>query len=271
MISITQSVKSEAVVQVSIIMPCYNGVRYLRQAVESVKGQFFTDWELLIIDNNSSDGSRELIQTLAIEDHRIVSLQCIELGAANARNTGIDTARGRYIAFLDCDDVWLPEKLQRQIQAMHTCRAALCWSSYRVIDATGQQLRDQIANESIDYESFMTKRNVIGCLTVIYDSEQLGKHYMPSIRMRQDYALWAKIIRVAEERNFSLIGLREVLACYRVHDEAMTRNKFKAAYYQWRLYRSVEKLSVSTSLYYLWHYLVQAVIDRSKANSSARI
>ncbi len=252
-------------IQVSIVMPCFNGIKYLEQAVESIRRQTFTEWELLIIDNNSIDGSLALIQALALEDSRIVALQCFEPGAAKARNTGIERARGRYIAFLDCDDIWMPEKLQRQIQVMQSCGAVFCWSSYRVINAIGQPIRDQLADQTIDYESFMTKRSVIGCLSVIYDSERLGKLFMPNIRMRQDYALWARIIRLAEEKHFPFFGIRDVLAYYRVHDEALTRNKFKAAFYQWCLYRDVEQLTVFTSLRYFWHYLFRAVIDRSKA------
>jgi glycosyltransferase involved in cell wall biosynthesis len=246
-------------------MPCHNGAKYLREAVESVKQQSHQDWELLIVDNNSKDGSLTLIQALASEDSRIVVLRCSAPGAAKARNTGIEKSRGRYIAFLDCDDVWLPAKLERQIQAMQSCDAVFCWSSYRVITAVGQPIRDQLADQEIEYESFMTKRSVIGCLTVIYDSERLGKLFMPNIRMRQDYALWARIIRLAKEKHFPLFGIRDVLAYYRVHDAAMTQNKFKAAFYQWCLYRDVEQLPVFTSLRYFWHYLFRAVIDRSKA------
>lgn len=251
-------------VQVSIIMPCFNGMKYLEDAVESIRGQTFTEWELLIIDNNSTDSSLALIQAMALDDSRIVALQCIEPGAANARNVGIEKARGRYIAFLDCDDVWLPEKLQRQIHAMMSCGAVFCWSSYRVINAVGKPIRDQLADQSINYESLMTKRSVIGCLTVIYDSKRLGKLYMPNIRMRQDYALWSKIIRLANERHFSVVGIRDILACYRVHDEAMTRNKFRAALYQWCLYRDIEKLTVLNSLRYFWHYFFRALIDQIK-------
>jgi teichuronic acid biosynthesis glycosyltransferase TuaG len=251
-------------VLVSIVMPCFNGMKYLEEAVESIRCQTFTKWELLIIDNNSTDDSLALIEALAFEDSRISALQCSEPGAAKARNRGIEKARGRYIAFLDCDDLWLPEKLQRQIQAMMSCGAVFCWSSYRVINAVGKPNRDQLADQSINYESLMTKRCVIGCLTVIYDSERLGKLYMPNIRMRQDYALWSKIIRLANEQHFPLVGIRDILACYRVHDEAMTRNKCRAAFYQWCLYRDIEKLTVFTSLRYFWHYLFRALIDQSK-------
>ncbi len=252
---------SNDAVQVSIIMPCFNGMKYLEQAVESIRHQTYTKWELLIVDNNSTDGSLALIQALALEDSRIVVLQCTKPGAAPARNTGIEKAKGRYIAFLDCDDVWLPEKLQRQIHAMLSFDAVFCWSSYRLINAVGDVIRDEFADQEIDYVSFMTKRSVIGCLTVIYDSDRLGKLFMANIRMRQDYALWAKIIRLAEEKNFTIYGISDLLAYYRVHDEAMTRNKFKAAFYQWCLYRNIENLTLLTSLRYFMHYSFRALTN----------
>lgn len=245
-------------------MPCFNGIKYIKQAVESIKCQTFTEWELLIIDNNSTDDSLAYIQALVLENSNIFMLQCLDSGAAKARNIGIEKARGRYIAFLDCDDIWLPEKLERQIQVMQSSGAVFSWTSYRVIDAAGQPIRDQLADQTISYESFMTKRSVIGCLTVIYDSEHFGKVFMPHIRMRQDYALWARIIRLANRQNFPLVGIRDVLAHYRVHDQAMTRNKLKAAFYQWALYRDIEKLTIFTSLRFFWFYLFWAVIDRSK-------
>ncbi len=247
---------------VSIIMPCFNGARYIALAVDSVIRQTFGDWELLIIDNNSIDDSLVRIQEFAFQDSRIILVQCSEPGAAKARNAGIKKARGRYIAFLDCDDVWLPEKLQRQIQAMLSSGAVFCWSSYRVINANGQAVRDQLASPEIKYETFMTKRSVIGCLTAIYDSEQLGKLYMPNIRMRQDYALWARIIHLVEEKKFLLLGITDVLAYYRVHDDAMTQNKIAAAFYQWCFYRDIEGLTRFSSLFYFLHYLFNAICDR---------
>lgn len=248
--------------QVSVIMPCHNGARYLRQSAESVLRQSFTDLELLIIDNNSTDGSTELIRSLAEADPRIVPLQCAAPGAAFARNTGIVRAKGRYIAFLDCDDYWAPEKLSRQVGAMQGTGAAFCWSSYRIVGADGQHLRDQIASPTTSYEAHMTKRSVIGCLTAVYDTDLVGKLLMPEIRMRQDYALWAQVIRKSESLGHPMVGLPEILATYRVHPSAMTRNKVTAARYQWNVYRNIEGHSFATSLRYFYHYVANALADR---------
>jgi teichuronic acid biosynthesis glycosyltransferase TuaG len=248
--------------RVSVVMPCYNGQRFLEQAVSSVLRQSYPDFELLIVDNNSSDGSAEIIRVLATGDPRIKPLRCPTPGAASARNTGIRSASGRYIAFLDCDDWWEPQKLHVQINAMRQAGAALSWSSYRIVGADGSFRRTQIASPRIDYESHMMKRSVIGCLTAVYDSALIGKPMMPDIRMRQDYALWAKIIRTATSLGLPLVGLPQALANYRVHDEAMTRDKWLAARYQWAVYRDVERHSLGTSVRYFGGYLWNALSDR---------
>lgn len=244
-------------------MPCHNGRRFLVQAIGSVLAQSRSELELLVVDNNSTDGSIEIARTLADGDRRVVPLLCQTPGAAHARNMGIQRASGRYIAFLDCDDWWEPEKLQRQVAAMQHYGAAMSWTSYRIVDEAARLIRDQIADPTTDYEAHMTKRSVIGCLTVVYDTALIGKVFMPVIRMRQDYALWARIIRTATASALPLVGLPEVLATYRVHDAGMTRNKVLAAWYQWSVYRDVEGLSLRTSLRYFWNYVVNAVLDRS--------
>lgn len=254
--------------RVSVIMPCHNGERFLAEAVASVQAQTLTDWELLVVDNQSSDGSWALAQSLAAADPRIVALQCASPGAAPARNAALARARGRYIAFLDCDDAWLPGKLARQIDAMRASGAALCWSAYQVVDEAGQMLRVQAAANTTTYDDHLAKRNVIGCATVVYDSTLLGRQPMPLIRMRQDYGLWARLIRLSEARGLALVGLPEVLARYRVHGAGMSSNKLKAAYYQWRLYRDVERLPMFGSARYFCSYVVQALRDRRAAPSS---
>ncbi len=247
---------------VSVVMPCYNGSRFIGEAVDSVRKQTIQDWELLIVDNASTDDSVAVVSALAEEDPRIIPLSCATRGAGSARNAGITYARGRYIAFLDCDDLWSPIKLERQLSIMKETGAVFCWSSYSVIDSSGLTIRRQLATESIDYDSFMSKRSIVGCLTAIYDAQHYGKVYMPLIRMRQDYALWAYLIRNAAQSKVPTVGIKEVLAFYRVHQMAMTRNKIRAAAYQWQLYRNVERLSFLTSLRYFVGYAINGIQER---------
>jgi teichuronic acid biosynthesis glycosyltransferase TuaG len=255
-------------IKVSVIMPCFNGYKYIEDAVNSVIKQTFQDWELIIIDNNSTDNSSGIIERLVNQDARIIKLVCHQKGAGFARNFGIQEARGRYIAFLDCDDLWSSEKLDRQIHAMQSNKAVFSWTSYQVIDPVGRHIRNQLADNQISYDLFMSKRSIVGCLTVVYDSVRLGKLFMPTIKMRQDYALWARIIRISNERKYTMIGLGDVLASYRIHDEALTKNKLRAAIFQWSFYRDEEKLSLLITLRFMFYYLMRAFIDRRKSISN---
>lgn len=248
---------------VSIVMPCYNGERYIRSAIKSVQAQTLPDWELLIVQNNSTDRSRQIVRTIQAEDSRIRDMDCLIPGAAAARNYGIDVAQGRYIAFLDCDDEWLPNKLELQIELLTRESAAFSWGSYEVIDGTGKTLRIQRSHAQTSYRDLLFKRKVIGCLTAIYDSHQFGKLMMPQIKMRQDYGLFLELLRIAEQKGLRAIGLEQCIARYRVHGSSMTQNKLAASYYQWQLYRRIEKLSLPISLAAMSSYIVCGLKDHA--------
>jgi teichuronic acid biosynthesis glycosyltransferase TuaG len=250
-------------VMCTVVMPFLNGGSYIKEAVHSVMAQTFSDWELIVIDDGSTDGSRDFVEGVATQDHRIRLCRTSgRTGAATARNLGISSAAGRYVAFLDCDDIWLPEKLARQVAFMQTHGLAFSWSSYMVIDSQGNSLRVQQAAEECSYFDLLTKRAVIGCLTAIYDRSLINTQLMPNIRMRQDYGLWLRLLRICKTRGLAARGLRESLAKYRLHAGAMTSNKFRAAWYQWRLYRDVEELSVFLSVYCLASYFFRGIGNR---------
>jgi teichuronic acid biosynthesis glycosyltransferase TuaG len=249
-------------------MPCRNGAKFLREAIESVRAQTVPSWQLLVVDNGSTDGSQRIVEEFSAIDRRVISLSTKVPGAAAARNVGIDAASGRLIAFLDCDDRWAPQKLERQIGRIERDDLAFCWSAYEVVNANGEKIRDQAASEYVTYGDLLRKRAVIGCLTAIYDTQLLGKQFMPDIRMRQDYALWLRLLKMSQSLGYSCAGVTESLAQYRVHDAGMTRNKLRAAFYQWRVYRDVEKLPVLESLSCMVAYLGGAVADRLIAPKS---
>jgi len=244
-------------------MPCHNGGQYIKFAIESIQAQTLSDWELLVIQNNSTDNSSEIVQSLRDKDARIQELDCQTPGAAAARNVGIAAARGRFIAFLDCDDQWLPNKLQEQIHLLEQESAAFSWASYEVMDAAGQTMRIQRCHTQTSYIDLLYKRKVIGCLTAIYDTHQFGKVMMPAIRMRQDYGLFLKLLRTAEQKGLRAIGLDQCVARYRVHAESMSHNKMRAAYFQWRLYRDIEKLPLMSSLAAMGRYFMHGIRDRA--------
>ncbi len=248
---------------VSIITPLYNSELYLAATIKSVKAQTLTDWEMLVVDDCSIDTSVQIVQSFAESDHRIKLLRLTtNAGAAVARNTAISAATGRYIAFLDSDDLWLASKLEHQVLFMQKNSLPFSWTSYEVVNEIGVIRGMQPAARQLSYNGLLRKQDVIGCLTAMYDTSVFGKQYMPQIRMRQDYGLWLRLLREAGEQQWICDGLPEVLAQYRLHKRAMTRNKARAAYYQWRLYRDVERLSLMTSFSCFVSYSINGVLNK---------
>ncbi|WP_054113710.1 glycosyltransferase family 2 protein [Marinagarivorans algicola] len=234
---------------VSIIMPCYNNEATIGKAVESVQRQTYIEWELLITDDGSIDGSVELIERLASSDKRIKFFSLQKNGGAGvARNNSIKNAVGRYIAFLDADDSWDPEKLDCQITFMKENGVALTYSAYQKIKG-GDLAGVVMPPEKITYKELIYS-NVIGCLTAVYDSHLLGKRYMPIIRKRQDMGLWLDILKDIEVAR----ATPGVLGYYNC-DSGMTKNKLSVLGYQWRFYRDVVELGVVRSL---WVFCVYA-------------
>ncbi|TCB80456.1 glycosyltransferase family 2 protein [Acinetobacter sp. ANC 4173] len=244
---------------VSIITPSYNSAKFIGKTIDSVISQTYKEWEMIIIDDCSIDSSVEAIKAYEAKDKRIKLIQLHEnSGAAVARNTGIQLAQGRFIAFLDSDDCWLPEKLERQIEFMLINDYSFTYTSYFKVDEEGKVLGVMPIPNKINYSELL-KTCVIGCLTVIYDTKKIGKQEFPLIRKRQDFALWLKILKKVSYAY----GLQENLANYTIRSDSISANKFKAAQYNWHLYRYIEKLSLFASFYYFLHYAIRGIV-RSK-------
>lgn len=244
---------------ISIITPVFNSSGSIRETLESVLRQSFEDWEHIFVDDFSQDDSAEIIESYATEDPRIRLIRLGgNFGAAVARNKGIEEAKGRFIAFLDSDDIWLPEKLFAQLEFMESTGAALSYTSYELISEEGVPTGlISCAQDSVSYKE-MLYYNRIGCLTAMYDAQQLGKVFMPDIRKRQDYALWLKILR----RVGTARGLDQVLALYRQRSGSISSNKLDLVRYHWRLFRGVEELSLTQSVYYLASNIVMKLVKR---------
>ena len=235
---------------VSVIIPSYKLEKFISKTIESVINQTYSNWEMIIVDDCSPDKSNEIIEKYMQKDNRIKLIKLNKNnGSAVARNTAIKEARGRYIAFLDADDLWLPKKLEKQIEFMKKNDLSFTYSSYYLIDEEENPLGVYNTIPEITYES-MLKTCSVGCLTAIYDSQKLGKMYMPNILKRQDYGLWLKILK----RIGKTKGMLEPLAVYRIRKNSVSSNKLKAAFYQWRVYRDIEKLNFFKSAYYFIHY-----------------
>lgn len=251
---------------VSIITPSYNAEKYLARTIESVLGQTFQDWEMIIVDDQSPDNANQLIEQYCQQDSRIKLLHLEKnSGAAVARNTAIKAAQGRYIAFLDSDDQWLPMKLEKQIFFMQKRNLAFSYTAYEKLNELGGFAGKVSVPEKVGYTDIL-KTNHIGCLTAIYDTKQLGKVYMPLIRKRQDLGLWLKILK----HTPYAYGLNEVLAQYQLRSDSISANKRVAAQYTWRLYREVEKLNLAKAMYYFSHNAVNGVL-RTKFPRLAKV
>ena len=221
---------------VSIIMPAYNCVDYISESIKSVQNQSYRNWELIVADDNSTDG------TVDADDNRIHLLETdINLGPAAARNRAINAARGDYIAFLDSDDIWYPDKLSRQISFMEQMGYDFTYTAYEKINERGEHMGVVIsAPKSVNYSSMLYQGDPIGNLTVVYNAEKLGKFYVPDIKKRNDFALWLKIMHDCDRAY----GLDEVLASYRVRAGSISSTrKSKLIKYYWELYRDIERLS----------------------------
>ncbi|MEU4206015.1 glycosyltransferase family 2 protein [Streptomyces sp. NPDC026294] len=237
---------------VSVVMPVYNSATTLGPAVRSVLTQSHSELELLVTDDQSSDGSMDLLREFAEQDERVLPESAPERGGAGwARNLAIERARGDYIAFLDSDDMWLPQKTERQIAFAAAGDAPLTFTSYFKMDADydGESTdfapngRVVKARERVDYRA-MLRRDYIGALTAMYDRRTLGTRLMPEMRKRQDYALWLSIMR----DGFDARGLPEPLAVYRAHQAgSLSSNKLSLIQYNWALYREHEHLSLARS------------------------
>ena len=240
---------------VSIITPCYNASAFIEQTIESVLAQTYTNWEMLIVDDCSKDNSAEIIKNYAEKDGRIKYLKTETSSGSptKPRNIAIENALGRYIAFLDSDDVWLPTKLEEQIPLLKDKRTAIAYSNYEKISEEGHRNnRIIVAPNEVDYDDLL-KGNVIGNLTGIYDTEKVGKIFCQYIH-HEDYIVWLTILKKGYiARNTNKLG-----ALYRVRNNSVSSNKLQVIEWQWNIYRNVEKLSLFSSLYNFVHYSIRA-------------
>lgn len=242
---------------VSIIMPAYNSAQFIRHAVESVLAQTYTDWELLIVDDGSTDNTAEIIASY--QDERIHMMRNeLNLGAALSRNKALREAKGKYIAFLDADDLWLPEKLEKQLAFMQQNGYAFTFTDYRIINEDGTP-QNKILHmpASLTYRQYCCN-TAIGCVTVIIDKYMTGPFEMPDIRSSHDMGLWLQIMK----RGFTAYSLPECLASYRIVATSNTAKKWKAAKDVWRVYRDLEHMDVMTSAYCFCGYAWHAVLKR---------
>lgn len=229
--------------KVSVIMPAYNAVSYLEESVQSLLNQSFKDWELLLVDDCSKDDTAKLAKKLASADSRIHFVQKEKnSGSADTRNTGIQLATGEYIAFLDADDLWELDFLEKMIPFMEKNKSPFSFASYRIIDENGFEFCVPFLVKPKEYSyRNLLHYNRVGLLTAIYHVPSVGKKYFdPSLKsLRDDYALWLDILRDGK----IAFANSEILARYRVRRGAATSNKKKVMLAHFRMLKNREKLS----------------------------
>lgn len=242
---------------VSIVTPSYNS-KFILDAYKSILSQSYENWEWLITDDGSLSEYVDLLCCLEKMDKRIsVFYFDINQGAGFARNNSIKYAKGRYIAFLDSDDVWEPNKLQIQIDYMLKNSVDLCYSEYHVMNSDEVVLNTRKIKSPITYQDLL-KTNYIGCLTAVYDTKKFGKVFMSTMRKRQDLGLWLKLAKLGANMG----GVHIPLARYRLAKNTLSSNKLSAALFQWKLYREHEQFGIIKSLYYFGHYVFFALLKR---------
>jgi glycosyltransferase involved in cell wall biosynthesis len=230
---------------VSVITPNYNCAAYVGRAIESVRSQTFRDWELLVVDDCSTDGSVEIIRGYAEKDRRIRFLQTPSHSGSplEPRNLALEKAQGRYIAFLDSDDLWLPGKLERQLKLFENEKTAIVFSNYEKINGDGVRSGRLVRSPAVVSYRDLLKSNCIGNLTAVYDTEKAGKVFFRH-PCHEDYVLWLTIL----EKGFVAENTGTVEALYRMRADSVSARKVAALKWQWEIYRKELKLPLPHSV-----------------------
>lgn len=226
--------------KVSIVTPCYNAVRYLSQTIESVIYQTYLDWEMLIVDDCSSDNSHKIIESYASKDARIKYLRTDRPSGSPSlpRNIGIDNAKGKYIAFLDADDLWLPDKIERQVKFMERNKYDLTYSFYEKMDWQGNRNKRIIETRDVTTYNKLLKSNSIPCLTSMIRKDVIGKTRFKQIP-QEDFCFWLDILK----KGVTAYNMKEVTALYREAKNSRSANKLDMFKGYWNVIRNHQNIS----------------------------
>ena len=238
---------------ISVITPTYNCAKFIEYTIESVRAQSYKQWEMIIVDDCSTDNTKKIVDKFIKEDNRIKYF-CLEnnSGAAIARTKAMELAKGEYMAFLDSDDIWTEDKLKKQLIFMKQNGFSFTCTAYEQIDEDGNSLNRIIQTVSkADYNRVLLDCPV-GNSTVMYNVEKMGKFEVPNIRKRNDDALWLQMLK----KEKYIYGMNSVLMKYRIRQNSISSNKFKVIKYHWILYRDIEHLSIARSIFHIMYWCV---------------
>ena len=251
--------------RISVIMPVFNAAGFLKETIASVQAQSLDDWELLAVEDGSTDDSAAILAQLAAADPRIQVLTTGgNRGAGAARNLAMTMARGRYLAFLDADDLWHPDKLALQLAAMQDTGVAFSCTAYERHDlASGKKTVIGVPRRAT--RSDLLKTNTVACSTAMIDRTRFGTHQMRELRRRQDFLFWLDLLSETPE----VLGLPLVLMTYRQHDRSLSSGKARAAKDTWAMYRHALGLPLLPALWYFANYALRGLV-RHKSPALAR-
>lgn len=242
---------------ISIITPTYNCGQYIERTIRSVQNQTYTNWEMIIVDDCSTDNTQEIVEKQMAKDKRIKYF-CLakNSGAAEARTKAMELANGIYMAFLDSDDIWKPDKLEKQLQFMKNSKLNFTSTAYEQIDENDKKLNKVIkAPKRTSYNRLLLDCPV-GNSTVMYNVKEMGKFNVPNIRKRNDDALWLQMLK----KEKYIYGMPDILMEYRVRQNSISSNKLSLIKYHWQLYREIEHLSIFRSVFHICWWCMLKVL-----------
>lgn len=247
---------------ISVITPTYNAERFIEQTYQSLLNQDHTEWEWLVTDDCSTDSTLHILYQIAKNDNRVkIESNDINQGAAVTRNKSLNRCSGKFVAFLDSDDLWHEKKLSTQLVFMMKNSSAFSFTSFKMIDKNGcflNKIVDKKNLHTLTYSDMLRKKATLGCSTVMLNLSKVGKVQMPLIRTGQDYGLWLNILKKGHNADH----IPEVLTDYRVLKNSISRNKFRKAKRQWQIYREIEKIALHSAIYFFICYSWRAVFRR---------
>lgn len=240
----------------SVIIPMYNCSETIGQAIQSAQNQSYRNLEIFVINDQSTDQSPEIVKKLAEKDQRIRIIENPKnLGVAQSRNIGFANVHGEYIALLDGDDIWEPQKIERQIALLQNTNSDFCYSSYSYINGIGNEIGvPRIIPDSCSYDDLL-KENFICCSSVVLRSDLTQKHKMTSEFFHEDFVYWLELLK----SGYTAVGCKDVLLKYRVSQKGRSHNKINAAKGRWNIYRKFCKMNPIASFYYFCFYAVHGL------------
>lgn len=241
---------------VSIITPMYNSEKFIEATIKSVINQTYKNWEMIIVDDCSTDNSPNIVKPYIENDSRIKYIRVeYNQGVSHARNVALEKANGQFIAFLDSDDIWHEKKLEKQIAFMNDKDCVVSFTSYELMDENNERLNKIIrVPENVDYNTLL-KGNILGCLTVVVDISKLDFDIKMSGVRHEDYVLWLSILK----KGHIAYGIDEVLALYRKSNNSLSGNKLKSAMWTWNIYKNIEKIPFPKAVYYFINYSINGI------------